>query len=106
MHGTMLEAWAGHKSFRPRGQQGDEEEPTGVGRNREVDFRGERRSNQTHESTTDPEARLWRKSPTAEAKLCYLSHVLAENRHGLVVKVQVTPESGQQTTVETPLQPP
>jgi len=93
--GTMLEAWASHKSFRPRRQQGDEEEPTGVGRNREVDFRGERRSNQTHESTTDPEARLWRKSPTAEARLCYLGHVLTENRHGLVVKVQVTPAWGR-----------
>jgi len=93
--GTMLEAWASHKSFRPKGQQGDEDEPTGVGRNREVDFHGQQRSNQTHKSTTDPEARLWRKSATAEAKLCYLGHVLAENRHGLVVKVQVTPASGR-----------
>ncbi len=66
-----------------------------VGRNREWDWRGQRRRHETHASTTDPEARLWRKSQTAEAKLCYLGHVLTENRHGLVVNVRVTQAHGR-----------
>jgi len=67
--GAMVEAWASQKSFRPKQEKADEDEPKGGGRNREVDFRGQRRSNETHESVTDPEARLWRKSQAAEAKL-------------------------------------
>jgi transposase len=83
--GTLIEAWASHKSFRPK-----EEEP-GAGRpDGEVDFHGEVRSNDTHQSTTDPEARLYKKSKGSEAKLSYLGHGLMENRHGLLVGTLVT----------------
>ena len=80
--GTLLEAWASVKSFRPR----DEDPPSGDGsgeggvRNREVDFRGERRRNETHRSTTDPDARLARKGKSKEARLCFGAHVLMDNR--------------------------
>ena len=77
--GTLLEAWASHKSYRPR----DEQPPQGGGRNRDADFQGQRRSRDTHVSITDPEARL-----------CYLGHVLSENRHGLVVDVELTEADG------------
>jgi transposase len=89
--GTLLEAWASLKSYRPR----DEQDPPcgGGGRNAEVDFRGQRRSRETHASTTDPEARLFKKGGQA-AKLCYLGHVLTDNRHGLVVDVELTLASG------------
>jgi transposase len=94
--GTMVEAWASQKSFQPK-QRGSEEKdkPAGGGRNAAVDWRGQRRSNDTHESVTDPEARLWRKSQTAEAKLSYLGHVLTENRHGLIVNVRLTRAHGR-----------
>ena len=88
--GTLLEAWASHKSYRPR----DERPPRGGGRNHDVDFKGERRSRDTHESTTDPEARLYRKGKQQEAQLCYLGHLLTENRHGLVVDVELTEADG------------
>ena len=95
--GTLLEAWASLKSFRPR----DEDPPSGAalgdgggGRNREVDFRGERRRNETHRSTTDPEARLARKGKGKEARLCFGAHVLMDNREGLVVDVRLTPADG------------
>ncbi len=88
--GTLLEAWASHKSYRPR----DEQPPKGGGRNRDADFSGERRSRDTHVSTTDPEARLYRKGKQQEARLCYLGHVLTENRHGLVVDVELTEADG------------
>jgi transposase len=88
--GTLLEAWASHKSYRPR----DERPPQGGGRNRPRDFKGERRRRETHESTTDPEARLYRKGPQQEAKLCYLGHLLTENRNGLVVDVELTQADG------------
>ena len=90
--GTLLEAWASVKSFRPS----DEEDPPseGGGRNREVDFRGERRSNETHRSTTDPEARLAKKGKEKEAKLCFGAHVLMDNREGLVVDVRFTLAGG------------
>ena len=87
--GTLLEAWASQKSFRPK-QEG--EPPTGTPR--EADFHGEQRSNQTHQSTTDPEARLYKKSKGAEAKLSYLGHVLMENRNGLLVRTMVTQADG------------
>ncbi|MCS6954472.1 MAG: IS5 family transposase [Bryobacteraceae bacterium] len=93
--GTMVEAWASQKSFRPKREGSDEDELKGGGRNREVDFRGQRRRNETHESVTDGEARLWRKSQTAEAKLSYLGHALTENRHGLIVNVRVTKAHGR-----------
>ena len=88
--GTLLEAWASVKSFRPK----DEDPPSDGGRNPEVDFRGERRSNDTHRSTTDPEARLAKKGKGKEAKLCFGAHVLMDNREGLVVDVRVTPAVG------------
>ena len=66
----------------------------GGGRNREVDFRGERRRNETHRSTTDPEARLARKGKGKEARLCFGAHVLMDNREGLVVDVRLTPADG------------
>ncbi len=87
--GTLIEAWASHKSFRPK----DEEPGTGDG-NREVDFHGQTRSNDTHQSTTDPEARLYKKSKGSEAKLSYLGHGLMENRNGLLVRTLVTPADG------------
>ena len=90
--GTLLEAWASVKSFRPRDE--DEPPPEGGGRNAEVDFRGERRRNDTHQSTTDPDARLARKGKGKEAKLCFGAHVLMDNREGLVVDVRLTPAGG------------
>ena len=89
--GTLLEAWASVKSFRPRDE---DEPPSDGGRNPEVDFRGERRSNDTHRSTTDPDARLAKKGKGKEAKLCFGAHVLMDNREGLVVDVRLTPAGG------------
>ncbi len=87
--GTLLEAWASHKSFRSKDER--PAPPTaGAGRNPSVDFRGERRSNTTHASTTDPDARLVRKSNQAAAILGYQGSVLLDNRHGLVVATHVT----------------
>ena len=85
--GTLLEAWASLKSFRPRDD--DSPPPVGGGRNPTVDFRGERRRNETHRSTTDPEARLARKGKGKEARLCFGAHVLMDNREGLVVDVRL-----------------
>ncbi len=90
--GTLLEAWAGHKSFQPKDTP-PREPPADAG-NADVDFRGTPRSNATHESTTDPEARLFKKAKGQEAKLAYLGHVLMENRHGLVVDTRVTQATG------------
>ena len=91
--GTLIEAWASMKSFKPK--DGSDEPPAdGDGRNREADFRGEKRSNDTHASTTDPEARLYRKGPGKEAKLCFMGHALMENRNGLVVDACLTPADG------------
>jgi transposase len=84
--GTMIEAWASHKSFRPK----DGGSSDAGGRH----FRGEKRSNETHQSTTDPEARLYRRTHQGEAKLAYLGHVLMENRHGLAVGGRVTEANG------------
>ncbi len=84
------------KSFRPKYEAGgDDLPPDGPGgRNAEVDFRGEKRGNMTHASTTDPDALLYRKSPGTGAKLCYMGHVLMENRNGLVVDAVTTRVSG------------
>ena len=87
--GTLIEAWASQKSFRRK----DEGERS-PGTPREVDFHGEQRSNQTHQSTTDPDARLYKKSKGAEAKLSYLGHVLMENRNGLLVQTMLTQADG------------
>jgi len=98
--GTLLEAWASLKSVRPR----DEDDPAagsgqvlppGEGRNRPVDFRGQRRSNASHQSTTDPEALLARKGPGRETKLCFAGHLLMENRSGLAVDVLVSQATGR-----------
>ena len=91
--GTLFEAWASMKSFRPKDANADSTPPP-AGRNAERDFHGETRSNATHASTTDPDARLMRKGRGKEAKLCYAGHVVMENRNGLVVAAQVTPATG------------
>ena len=90
--GTQLEVWASLKSFRPR-EEPEGPPPDDAG-NPTVNFRGERRRNDTHRSTTDPEARLYRKSPGRAATLAYLGHVLLDNRHGLVANVCVTAATG------------
>lgn len=91
--GTMIEAWASMKSFRPKDEECGPPEGGG-GRNAEANFRGERRSNDTHASTTDPGARLYRKADGQPAQLCDLGHALMENRHGLVVGALVTRATG------------
>jgi transposase len=90
--GTLLEAWASQKSFKPKA--GGKASPPDDPGNTEVNFRGEKRTNDTHESTTDPEARLYKKAKGKEAKLGYLGHVLMENRNGLVVDACVTLATG------------
>src|ERR1700726_3239378 len=90
--GTLIEAWAGHKSFKRKGD--DQQVPPDDRGNPSVDFHGERRTNATHRSTTDPEARLARKGPGKEARLCYAGHVQMDNRHGLVVNTRLTQASG------------
>ncbi|PKN59610.1 MAG: IS5/IS1182 family transposase [Deltaproteobacteria bacterium HGW-Deltaproteobacteria-11] len=88
--GTLIEAWASVKSFRPK----DEDPKPPVGRNQERDFHGEKLSNQTHESTTDPEARLYKKSKGKEARMSYQGHALMENRNGLIVDGVITQATG------------
>lgn len=91
--GTLLEAWASLKSVRPRD---DQDGPSGSGfKNPDVDYRGERRTNETHASTTDPQALLARKGRGKEAKLCYAGHVLMENRNGLIVDIELTQATGR-----------
>jgi len=90
--GTLIEAWAGQKSFRKKGapsktKSDDPGNPT-------VDFHGEKRTNDTHQSTTDPEARLFRKGKGKESKLSFMGHVLIENRHGLVISTRYTQATG------------
>ena len=99
--GSLVEAWASMKSFWPKHDPDDppssgrNQEAGGAaarqGRNQERDFHGERRANDSHASTTDPDARLYRKGPGQEAKLCFVGHVLMENRHGLVVDAEPHP---------------
>ena len=90
--GTLIEAWASIKSFRRK--DGDDHDGEGGGRNAERRFHGEKRSNQTHESTTDPEARLYKKGDGQPAKLCYMGHALMENRNGLVVLGGISQATG------------
>jgi transposase len=90
--GTLIEAWAGHKSFTRK--DADRQPPPDDPGNPSVDFHGERRSNATHQSTTDPQARLARKGAGKEAKLCYAGHVEMDNRHGLVVNTRLTQATG------------
>jgi transposase len=109
--GTLLEAWASQKSFRPKPPAPPHDGPGtsagaappaagGSARNPRVSFRGQRRSNATHQSTTDPDARLARKGKGKEAKLAYLASVTMENRHGFVVRTRVGPADGGLTEVE------
>ena len=91
--GTLIEAWAPLKSFRPR-DGSDDEPPAGGGRNAEADFHGQKRRNETHASTTDPDARLYRKGPGKEARLCFIGHGLMENRSGLLVDACLTRADG------------
>ncbi|MEM7156210.1 MAG: IS5 family transposase [Myxococcota bacterium] len=86
--GTMIEAWASAKSFRPKDDDDDDH-------NGWSDFRGKKRSNETHESKTDPEARLWRKGNGREAKLCFGGNALMENRHGLLVDFRIDIMNGR-----------
>jgi hypothetical protein len=90
--GALIEAWASMKSFGLR--DGSGEPPAGGGRDREADFHGQKRSNETHASTTDPQARLYRKGPGKEAKLCFIGHALMENRNGLVLDACLTEANG------------
>ena len=90
--GTLVQAWASLKSFKAKSD--DEQPPPADGRNEEVDFRGEKRSNRTHASTTDPDAMLYRKGPGMEARLCFIGHALMENRNGLFVDARLTKVSG------------
>ena len=89
--GTLIEAWASMKSFRPKDGGG---EPPAAGRNGERDFHGEKRRNETHASTSDPDARLYRKGLGQAAKLAYMGHVMMENRHGLAVDTRLTLATG------------
>jgi transposase len=90
--GTLIEAWAGQKSFKPRaGAPPPSDSDTG---NPSVDFRGQKRTNDTHASTTDADAKLYKKAKGQESKLAFLGHVLMENRHGLVVETRLTTATG------------
>jgi hypothetical protein len=89
--GTLIDAWASMKSFRPKDGSG---EPPSPGRNGERNFHKEKRSNETHASTTDPDARLYRKADGRESRLCFMGHVLMENRNGLAVDAALTHASG------------
>ncbi len=90
--GTLLQAWASHKSFKPKDDPGDSDGPKG--RNVEADWKGKKRSNDTHASTTDPEARLYRKSNNTAANLCFSGHLLMENRNALIVDAELTIADG------------
>lgn len=90
--GTLIEAWASIKSFRRK--DGGDNDSEGPGRNAERSFHKEKRSNETHRSTTDPDARLYRKGDGQPAKLCYIGHALMENRHGLAVGGGISQATG------------
>jgi transposase len=90
--GTLIEAWASMKSVKPR--DGSDEPPPGGGRNAEADFHGQKRSNATHGSSTDADARLYKKGRGKEAKLCFMGHGLMENRNGLLVDACLTHADG------------
>jgi transposase len=93
--GTLIEAWASMKSFVPKDGGGKPPSGTGGGgRNAQANFHGEKRKNDTHSSTTDPDARLFRKGAGKEARLCHMGHLMTENRHGLVVDARLTEANG------------
>lgn len=89
--GTLVEAWASMKSVRAKDGS---DEPPGPGRNGDADFHGKPRKNDTHSSTTDPDARLFKKSAGQQARLCFMGHALMENRSGLIVQAHLTRASG------------
>jgi len=91
--GTLIDAWASMKSFRPKDGSDDDGTPSG-GRNAERDFRGQKRSNETHASTTDPDAKLYRKGNGQSSRLCFMGHVLMENRSALIVDATLTRAGG------------
>ena len=93
--GTLIEAWAALKSLRPKGEERSARTPPEDPGHPSVDFRGERRQNATHQSTTDPEARLAKKSAGKEARLCYAESVLMENRNGLLIDLRLGQASGR-----------
>ncbi len=88
--GTLIESWASLKSFRPK----DDPPSSPKGRNQDVDYRGQKRKNDTHSSTTDPQAKLFRKGNNGAAKLCYLGNVLMENRNGIIVDTELQQATG------------
>jgi transposase len=92
--GTLIEAWASLKSFRRKGEKAQDRPPSDDRGNPTVNFHGEKRTNETHESTTDAEARLMRKGQGKEAKLCFSGHVLMENRNGLCVDISIAQATG------------
>ncbi|HAF10610.1 MAG TPA: IS5 family transposase [Chloroflexi bacterium] len=92
--GTLIEAWASQQSFKPKDAANGKDRTPPTPTSGAGDFKGQRRSNDTHRSTTDPEARLYRKGNGQEARLCYLGHVLSENRHGLAVGGILTEAGG------------
>jgi transposase len=91
--GTLIDAWASHKSFQPR-DPAQRQPPSDGGRNAAVDFHGERRTNRTHASLTDPDAQSYRKGDNTPARLCHMGHILMDNRHGLIVDVETTRATG------------
>jgi transposase len=95
--GTIIEAWASHKSFQRKEDSSDDNDApsSGGGKNPDVDYKGQKRKNDTHESKTDPDARLCRKSQRTGAQLGYMGHALMENRNGLVVDLRVTHAGGK-----------
>jgi transposase len=92
--GTLIQAWAGHKSFVPKASPDDDDTPPDEPPAPNDNWHGRKRSNETHQSTTDEQARLFRKSKGTGAMLCYMGHVLTDNRHGLVDNAQVTLATG------------
>src|ERR1700692_1283494 len=93
--GTLIEAWASLKSLRPKAEKPSDRTPPDDPGNPSVDFHGERRRNATHQSTTDPAARLAKKGAGKEARLCYTESVLMENRNGLMIDLRVGQASGR-----------
>ncbi|QSR34194.1 IS5/IS1182 family transposase [Marinobacterium iners] len=92
--GTLIQAWASQKSFRRKDGTGNTDDDGPAGRNAERNFRGEKRSNETHASTTDPEARLAKKSRGSESRMAYMGHTVMENRNGLIVKAAASLATG------------
>lgn len=93
--GTLIEAWASMKSFRPKDGSGEDGDPPTGGRNPERSFKGQKRSNETHASASDPEAKLYRKGDGQSSRLCFMGHLLMENRNALIVDATLTQATGK-----------